>query len=81
MARAWMERKLSVEAYGNLTYGVEVTDVDIPREEGETLAHHQSRMHLRAYREILAFQVFHNAITRKQAANDLTRYKQFYGLD
>jgi len=38
-------------------------------------------VHLRAYKELLAFQVFHNALTKEDAKKEYARFKSFYDIE
>lgn len=81
MAKVRMSQKLQVHRYEPLEISVEVDSDDIPREENESIKSHISKLHDRAYKEILAFRVFHKDMSLEQSKADYLKFRKMYGLE
>lgn len=74
--RIYMERKVNLGNFENITLGVELTDSDMPGDSAEPVAQRLIQLQLQAYREILAFSVYHKAMKGEDALAELERFKK-----
>lgn len=81
MPQVKMKKTLQIARYEPLDFEITISGEDLPRWEGEDLKTQLARMQLEAYKQTLAFQVYHGHIKISQAALELRRFKDTYHLE
>jgi hypothetical protein len=74
-------RKLRTADYEMIDFEITVSSEDIPQEEGESLEKHTAKLHYLAYRQALAFEVFHQKRQPSSARQELARFRQAYKME
>jgi len=73
-----MSKTLQKPQYEPLTFSVEITSEDLPREDDESLHDYMTRIHFKAYGQILRFQCVHGDMTCADAKEEMKNFVNFY---
>jgi hypothetical protein len=79
VTKVGLSRTIRPAQYESFVLSVELTDDDVPPEQGESPRNHYNRMFIEAYRRILEFEMIHG-LPADEARARLLKVKSAYNV-